>query len=162
MADKLIYRPVHMGDAEEIGDTLCKLDRTSFAEEFGHLCNLRELARRHVDASLPAHAIVAENEPGRALALVGVIPMSPTRRAGQIWFLASDEIFERHARNLLRASKGYIDDLLHHYYREISNRVDARHEGVVKWLQFMGFTSSEPALEPGCAFAVVKSVIRRN
>lgn len=81
---------------------------------------------------------------GRAEVMWGVGSLSPVFGVGMPWLLGTDAVIE-HKRVFLRGSRQWIDIMLSRY-EELTNFVDDRNEVTKKWLQWLGFTLSEPTL----------------
>ncbi len=79
---------------------------------------------------------------GRAEIMFGVGPISLLTGVGAPWLLGTD-VIDREFRHFLRASKWWRDQMLARY-STLRNVVDDRNHVSKRWLQWLGFTLSDP------------------
>lgn len=81
---------------------------------------------------------------GRAEVMWGVGAISPVFGVGMPWLLGTDVVLD-HRKQFLRASREWVDIMLARY-DELMNYVDDRNEVTKRWLQWLGFTLTDPVL----------------
>lgn len=76
--------------------------------------------------------------------MFGVGTANVLTNTGAPWLLGSDAL-ERHYRHFLRGSRFWVKRMLRDY-AELRNVVDDRNAVSKRWLEWLGFTLSEPVL----------------
>lgn len=80
---------------------------------------------------------------GMPIALMGVSPLSMLAGQGAPWMVGTNSL-DRHARELLRRSRGVVDEMLS-IYPHLVNYVDVRNQKSKVWLRWLGFEFHTPA-----------------
>ena len=128
----LRVRSARSADVSRLAPKLRQADREEIRAATGEAPG--EVLERGFYCSDPCYSIVDGcDEP---LALFGVVPKDGG--AGIVWLLGSDELLA-YPVAFSRLSRSWIDRL-HERYSVLWNRVDARNQVHVRWLQWCGFT----------------------
>lgn len=95
--------------------------------------------RRGFSCSSHAWTGTVDGEPA---CMFGVVPVSMMGSVGVPWMLGTD-LVEQHATAFLRRNKPYVKQMSA-AYNHLINYVDDRNVKAIQWLEWLGFTMSEP------------------
>lgn len=79
----------------------------------------------------------------KVLAMFGVSSPSLLSSTGVIWFLSTQEIFQKHRRTMARRGREWIMKFLKDY-STLMNFIDVRNTESIKWLKWCGCSFSGP------------------
>lgn len=140
------------------------------AERFAPLMRAGDIAEGEALGLNPAAAVLAGVErselalcalfDGEPAAIVGVNTLSRSilgGSTGQIWMLSA-QACTRHPREFLTTSRGVLELLLTEW-DVLTNWIDARYTGALRWAKWLGFEIEPPAPygplgAPFCRFTV--------
>jgi hypothetical protein len=94
---------------------------------------------RGVSCSSHAWTGLVDGEP---VCIFGVVPVSFMSGIGVPWMLGTD-LVEEHATAFLRRNRRYVKQMTQ-AYNHLVNYVDDRNVKAIAWLEWLGFTMSEP------------------
>lgn len=128
----LMIRPSRMEDVTALAPNMRAIDRLE-CWEMGRHKPLEALVAG-LNESLWSKTALIEGEP---VAIFGVAPHSLLGQVASPWMLAVDGI-ERHARHIVRYSRGYVEGMLNDFAR-LENWVHAENDVSIRWLRWCGF-----------------------
>lgn len=134
MAD-LQFVPAQPEHVEQVAVGLRADDLAELQAAQGADVDVRQALQRSVAASLGALAAVSD---GRAVALLGVAPVSLLGDAACPWLLGTDGVL-RHRRAFMAAGRISVAEWGQRW-PVLFNFVDARNVRSIGWLQRLGFT----------------------
>lgn len=139
-ADRVVFRPLTAGDIDHVARHLCPGERESMRDVHGPDVDLKNRVAKAVLMSQTCEAWTVDGAP--PLCLVGVVQTSLLEGVGNLWMLATEELFRR-PRVLIVTGRRHVG-ILHRTYPTLMGRIDARRTGTLKWLQMLGFAVGEP------------------
>jgi hypothetical protein len=140
-ADSVVFRELVAGDIDYLAQHLCAGERETLRDVYGPDVDFKDRVASAVLLSQTCEAW-SLNGGSPPLCVVGVAQVSLLEGTGNLWMLATEELF-RHPRLLVAAGRRHVA-LLHRAYPALMGRIDARRTGTLKWLQMLGFTVGAP------------------
>lgn len=81
-----------------------------------------------------------KDEYERTLGIYGTSPREDEELQGEIFFLATDDLFKENKYQVLKYSKDIVRDLMEMgEYQVLCNYVSSENTGSIKWLKWIGF-----------------------
>jgi len=142
-ADSVVFRPLIAGDIDHVAQNLCPGELETLRDVGGAELDVKGAVANEVLLARTCEAWVVGG--GKPLCIVGVRQVSLLEGIGNLWMLATAELF-RHPRYLVVAGRRHVATL-HRTYSVLIGRVDARRTGTRKWQQLLGFKVGEPVPE---------------
>lgn len=138
MAGDTLFVPATQGHVLAVARDLCPEERETL-RDMGAEADAERIALTAAAHSAPCYAALRV---GRPIAVFGALPSGAD---GGLWFLATPEAFAQPIV-MVREGRRMVREMLARYDRLVG-AVDARRDGVHKWLRLLGFEVGVPTAE---------------